>query len=129
MTLVGRSLLLSVGEACRFSSDSVEHAFATDGRFQNVQRNHHGGAVVEAEFIDGDDWTRVELSDGLDVLSFSGASDAALQAALIMRQCYNGPMRLFDTNYSFDVDFNTFLTVEELRAAMDRGQVDAGFWK
>jgi len=125
---MGTSLLLSVGKGRTFSLDTLEQVFASDGRFQNIRREDLIGSAIEADFVDVNDWTLVNVSDKLDVISFSGTTDASLSAALILQECHKGPMRLFDTNYSFDIDIKNFSTIDALRTAMISEQKDPGFW-
>ncbi len=114
-------LLLRIDER-PFDVAAVAHIFSTQSGFRDVRFEEPGGAAVEADYTEPEDWTIVSLSENPSRISLSGTSDAALRAALILQTHLKVPLRIFDTNYSFDLMLQNYATVDELRAAIESAQ-------
>jgi hypothetical protein len=105
-----------------FDADVIERIFQSENGFRDVRFNEPGGDVIEADFVEPEDWTIVGLSGNRNRISLSGTSDAALRAALILQRNLDTPLRIVDTDYSFDLILRDFQTTEELRAAIQNAQ-------
>ena len=117
-------LLIRIDEM-PFDDAAVSQIFSTQSGFQDVRSDNLVGAAVEARYTEPEDWTIVSLSEDRGAISLSGTSDAALCAALILQTDLKTPLRIFDTNYSFDLTLQNYSTVDELRAAIEsRRRVD-----
>lgn len=102
-----------------FDAKAIERVFQSEPGFSDVRYNEPGGAYIEAEYVLGDYRTIARLSDNCDTISLSGTSDAALQAALILQKNLHTPLRMVDTDYSFDLILSSLSSIEELQAAID----------
>ncbi len=116
-------LLIRVDEM-PFDVAAVSHIFSTQDGFRDVRFDKLVGAAVEAHYTEPDDWTIVSLSEDLEAISLSGTSDAALCAALILQTHLKVPLRIFDTNYSFDLTLQNYSTVDEMRVAIEAAQAN-----
>lgn len=105
-----------------FDVAAVSHIFSTHSGFRDVRFDNLVGAAVEADYAEPGDWTIIGLSEDLEAISLSGTSDAALRAALILQAALEIPLRIFDSNYSFDLTLRNYSTVDELRAAIESAQ-------
>jgi hypothetical protein len=116
-------LLIRIDEM-PFDVSAVAHIFSTQGGFRDVRFDKLVGAAVEADYTDLENRTIIGLSEDLEAISLSGTSDAALRAALILQVHLKVPLRIFDTNYSFDLMLQNYSTVDELRAAIESAQAN-----
>ncbi len=116
------SLLLIRVDEMPFDVAAVADILSTHSGFQDVRFDNLIGAVVEARYTEPEAWTIVSLKEDHETISLSGTSDAALRAALILQTSLKIPLRMFDTNYSFDVVIEGLSTVDELRNAIDRAE-------
>ena len=117
-----RNILLLRLDEMPFDAVVIRHTLSTETGFRDVRFHDPGGAAIEADYSEPEDWTIVSLSKGLSRISLSGTSDAALRAALILQRHLKVPLRIIDTDYSFDLVLSDFQTVEQLRAAMDKAE-------
>jgi hypothetical protein len=116
------SLLLLNSNGQLFDAEAVERIIRTEERFQNVRFHEPGGALIEAKFVEGDDWTFVRLSGDRTRISLSGTSDLVLAAALILQERLEWPLRIVDTDYSFDLMLRDFPGLEVLQSAIRKAQ-------
>jgi hypothetical protein len=116
-------LLLRIDEL-PFDVSAVAHIVSTQSGFRDVRFDEPGGAAVEADFTDSENRTIVSLGENPSRISLSGTSDAALRAALILQTHLKVPLRIFDTNYSFDLMLQDYSNVEDLRAAIEAAQAN-----
>jgi hypothetical protein len=114
-----QSLLLFSADKRRFTVEALQGIFKSVIGFGEIRYNTPVGTPIEADFLEGDDFTMVELSPEGDTISISGTTDAALSAALIVQRHLAVPLRIIDLDYSFDLSLHEFSNVEELRAAID----------
>jgi hypothetical protein len=114
-------LLLRIDEK-PFDAAAVAHVLSSQSGFQDVRFDKLIGAVVEARYTEPEDWTIVALSEDREAISLSGTSHAALRAALILQTHLEAPLRIVDTNYSFDLMLQNYSNVDELRAAIGFAQ-------
>ena len=105
-----------------FEVAAIERVFRSERGFYDIRLNEPGGAYIEAEFTLGDYKTIARLGDDRSTISLSGTSDAALQAALILQNNLGTPLRMIDTEYSFDLILRGIPDVETLRAAIQNAQ-------
>ena len=116
------NILLFNSDERPFEVEAIERIFHLENGFRDVRFNEPGGAVVEADYVESEDWTIVRLSGNRNRISLSGTSDVALRAALILQRHLQVPLRVVDTDYSFDLVLSDFTSLEELQAAIDRAQ-------
>ncbi len=115
-------LLVFRSDNLQFDREVIQALFETEDGFRGLRHREPGGAVIEAEFVQGEDSTIARLSSDLETISLSGASDAALRVVLLLGSRQDQPLRIIDTDYSFDLTLGDYANVEELRAAIDTAQ-------
>ena len=119
-----QSLLLINSDTQPFSVDAIQHIFQSVREFVEVRYDTPVGTPIEADYVEGQDFTMVDLSPDYKAISISGTTDAALRAALIMQRHLGVPLRIIDLDYSFDLLLRDFSNVDELRAAIDEAQAN-----
>lgn len=117
-----QKLLLYYPDNRQFAVEPIQRIFQSENGFQSVRFNEPGGAIIEADYIEGQDSTIVGLSGNRETISLSGTSDAPLRAALILQRHLRGPLRIIDLDYSFDLALGDFTGIEELRTAIRNAQ-------
>ena len=117
-----QSLLLFSADKRLFAVESLQGIFKSVTGFGEIRYTTPVGTPIEADYVEGDDFTMVELSPERDTISISGTTDAALKAALIVQRHLDVPVRIIDLDYSFDLSLEEFTNIEELRAAIDEEQ-------
>jgi len=105
-----------------FDVASINRIFQSENGFHDVRFNEPGGAVIEADYVEPDDSTIVGLSGNRNRISLSGTSDATFHAALILQRNLETPLRIIDTEYSFDLILRDYPDAETLRAAIANAQ-------
>jgi hypothetical protein len=105
-----QSIFLIRVDEQRFDPQRIEAVLRADAAFLEVRLNDPAGALVEAEFIDSDGTTDVALSESAKAIFFSGTSDTDLRAALRLQSHLKTPLRIFDTEYSFDLVLSDYAT-------------------
>src|SRR6266478_6657598 len=98
-----QKLLLFNADNRPFAVSLIEQIFRSESGFQEVRFNEPGGAAIEADYLDGPDYTIVRLSGNRETISLSGTTDAALRAALILQRHLSASLRIIDLDYSFDL--------------------------
>jgi hypothetical protein len=115
-------LLLMNPDDKRFDAKAIERIFESEHGFGDMRFNEPGGALIEADYIESEGRTIVELSGNRRSIALSGTSDVALRAVLILQRNLDSPLRMVDTDYSFDLILEGLSTVEELRDAIERAR-------
>ncbi len=105
-----------------FVPTEVEHVLRTEQGFRNVRLNTAAGASVEAEFADDADRTLVTLIESRQAISLTGTGKTALNAAILLQRSLRVPLRMVDTQYSFDLSLSDYATLDELHAAIATAQ-------
>jgi hypothetical protein len=113
------SLLLFDTTDRPISAGTLQRIFESVEGFKQVRRNTPAGTVIEADYLDGEDFTIVGLDSKRETISISGTSGAALTAAWMLQQHFSTPLRIVDTEYSFDLVVSDFASIEQLEAAID----------
>jgi hypothetical protein len=116
------SILLFRPDDRPFDIPAVQRVFQSEPDFHNVRFDTPGGTAVEADYIQHAFRTIVGLSGDHGTISLRGVSDASLRAALILQRHLDTPLRMVDTDYSFDLILEGVSTVEELRDAIERAR-------
>ena len=116
------SLLLLNTDDRRFEMADIERVFQSNSGFRDVRFNEPGGAVIEADYVEPEDWTIVGLNGSQKSISLSGTTDAAFRAALILQRSLGIPLRIIDSEYSFDLVFSNVANEEELQTAIDKAR-------
>ena len=106
------------------SVDTLDRIFRSVAGFSQVRYNTPIGTPIEADYAKDGDFTTVRLDSERETISISGTSDAALQAAWLLQTHLQTPLRLVDTDYSFDLVVNDFKSLEELHAAIDSARAN-----
>jgi hypothetical protein len=117
-----QSILLFSPDDRPFELAAIQRVFQSEPRFRDVRFNEPGGAVIEADYVEPEGRTIVGLSGSRTSISFSGISDATLRAVLILQRNLDTPLRMVDTNYSFDLILQDFPNVETLWNAIQNAQ-------
>ncbi len=117
-----QSLLLFNTDKRPFTVEAIQRIFKSVPGFGEIRYNTPVGTPIEANYVEDDDFTLVDLSVECDTISISGTTNAALRAALILQRHLDAPLRIIDLDYSFDLVLRNFSNVEELRAAIDEAQ-------
>ena len=102
--------------------DALDRIFHLVDGFQQVRRNTPTGTPIEANFVHGNESTTVRLDSRRETISITGTSDTALRAALILQAYLQDPLRIVDTEYSFDLVLADYSSIEELARAIDRAR-------
>jgi hypothetical protein len=116
------SLLLIAANEHDIPVDALERVFKSVGGFTNLRFDTPTGTPIEATYREGEDFTTVSLSTTRRAISVRGTSGAALGAAWIMKSQLDIPLRMVDTDYSFDLMLEGFDSLEELEAAIDKAR-------
>ena len=118
------SLLLFDLDGREIPVDALQRIFQSVTGFQRVRHNTPTGTPIEADYIDGQDFTTVGLDTKRETISIRGTSGAALSAAWILQRNLDVPLRMVDTDYSFDLILRDFSNIDELRAAIENAQAN-----
>ena len=116
------SLLLLDADEREIPVDELRRILQSATGFQRLRQNTPAGIPIEADFVEGTDFTTVGLSTTRKAISIRGTSGAALSAAWILRNHLDIPLRMVDTDYSFDLMLQDYATIDELEAAIDEAR-------
>ncbi len=116
------SLLLFATDSRAISVESLQRIFRSVSGFGEVRYNPIPSIPIEADFAEGDGSTIVDLSDDSTTISIQGTSGAALSAAFILQRHLDMPLRIIDTDYSFDLILQDYARLEDLQAAIRKAQ-------
>lgn len=116
------SLLLINSTGQQFSVEAVKRVFLSAEGFQRIRYETSVGSPIEADFVEGEDFTTVELDEKRRYISTRGTSGAALSAVWILKTRLDVPLRMFDTENSFDLLISQFSSREELERAIDEAR-------
>ncbi|MGD9720778.1 MAG: hypothetical protein AB7O59_13900 [Pirellulales bacterium] len=116
------SLLLISANDREITVDALRRAFEASAKFTDVRFDTPAGTPIEATYHDGEDFTTVRLSSTRTAISIRGTSGAALSAAWILKNQLNIPLRMVDTDYSFDLTLVDFKSLEDVQLAIDRAR-------
>ena len=114
-------MLINVNER-PISVDALRVIFRQVPGFCDIREHTPCGTPIEADFIDGEDFTTVDLNTNGEAISIRGTSGAALRAAWLIKENWNGSLRLFDTEYSFDLLMSKFSSLHDLELAIDEAR-------
>jgi hypothetical protein len=104
-----------------FHVRDLEQITQAEPGFHSVRFDEPGGSAFEAKYSQPGDYTTIRLSHDRKVISISGATDAPLQVVMLLQNGLDGPLRMVDTDYSFDFILKNFHNIDELRTAMLNG--------
>ena len=99
--------------------NELARIFQSVAGFQEVRYDTPIATPIEARYIEGEDFTTIDLNDERKTISIRGTSGAALSAAWIIHSNLDLSLRMVDTDYSFDLILSRFSTIEELEVAID----------
>ena len=105
-----------------FDPSAVERALRSCDSFTHLRNSEPGGALIECQYIEPDDWTFVRLSCDAAGITIDHTSGAALKAAILVQKHLGVPIRMIDDDNSFDLIFSGIQSVEELEAAIENAQ-------
>ena len=122
---MGNTLLLRADEK-EFNPKTIEHVFRTEAGFGNVRFHEPGGAAIECRYTDPEsgDSILVRLSGRLTAISLADTSDIALRAAVLLQARLQIPLRMVDTDYTYDLNLSDHATLDELNAAIDEARAE-----
>jgi len=101
---------------------ALQRIFQSVAGFQDVRYDTPLATPIEARYIEGEDFTTVDLNEKRKTISIRGTSGAALSAAWILHSHLELSLRMVDTDYSFDLILSRFSNIEELEAAIDEAR-------
>lgn len=107
-----------------FEFGSTRRIFESTPGFRGVRFDEPGGAALEATYAHGDESVIVQLSRTLKSITFSRESTVALNAALLLQTQSEKPLRITDSDYSFDLGLSDFQTMQQLEAAIDNARAE-----
>jgi hypothetical protein len=113
------SLLLFDENGREIPVSELARVFQSVTGFEDVRYDTPGATPIEADYIEGEDFTIVDLDEKKETISIRGTSGAALSAAWILHSNLKLSLRMVDTDYSFDLILSRFSSIEELEAAID----------
>jgi hypothetical protein len=116
------SLILFSPDSRPFDPQVVEVAFRSCSEFKNTRTRTPVGTLIECKYEEPGDWTTIRLSKNAETISLTGASSAALRAAILIQRSLGMPLRMVNNVNSFDLTFSNMSTVEELEAAMENAR-------
>ena len=116
-------LLFDVNER-EIPVDALQRVFQSVTGFQRMRHNTPIGTPIEADYIDGQDFTTVCLDAKRETISIRGTSGAAPSTAWILQSHLDIPLRMVDTDYSFDLVLSSFSNIEELQTAIDQARAE-----
>ncbi len=99
-------LVLFAGEDKKFDEEMVFQILANIPGVYDLKREPNVDAVIEGRCDFEDDSTIVRLSEDLETITISGTGKASLQLALEIQKALGTPLRVFDSDYSFDLMLN-----------------------
>ncbi len=114
-------LLFDVNER-KMSTEALLQVFQSVAGFQRIRFDTPIGTPIGADFVDGDDFTTVDLDSARETISIRGTSGAALKAAWLIQSNLDVPLRMVDTDYSFDLVLQDFHSCAELSNAIDESR-------
>ena len=113
-----QSLLIFHPDQSPFQVSDLQQITDAEPGFHSIRFKSPGGSTYEAEYSQFGDYTTLRLNEERTVISISGATDAPLQVVILLQNRLNGPLRMVDTDYSFDFILKGFHNIDELRSAM-----------
>lgn len=107
-----------------FELAAIEAVFRNVEGFSGVRLDEPGGALIEAKYADREQGEQVlvRLSKGSDAISITDDSKTSFQVALIMQHHIDAPLRIVDTDYTFDLNLSDYSTFDELSVAIDEAR-------
>jgi|GEM_PF-2572902 len=105
-----------------FDKSQIETLLCTERRFYDVRTDLPVGGLLEAEFGRRNHWTRIVLSTDATAITLAWISTTALYVALLVRNWLGRDLRVFDTQYSFDLLLEENTTLADFDAAIDAAQ-------
>ena len=113
-----KTLLLFIGKNEQFAPHQIASILQEIQGTNNLKEGNFVGSILECEFVDENDFTLIRLSDDLDTITISGMGNASLKISLEIQRRYPKPIRLIDSDYSFDLVLEKIISVSELRQKM-----------
>jgi hypothetical protein len=107
-----------------FASEPVRRIIESDKDFEDVRLHSSEDSAIEAVYVNGDEHSIVRLSGGLTSITLSGESAAAQRAALLLQKHLPEPLRITDSDYSFDLNLSKYRSAEELQLAIDKARAE-----
>jgi len=111
-------------EGSRFDRHKVREAMLQSSGFRGLEERDGTGWVLQGHLDFGDDSAIVRLVDGEESISISGTGPASLKAAVEIQAGMPIPLRLLDSDYSFDLPISGILKIDELQVAIDRARAE-----
>jgi hypothetical protein len=113
------NLLLFKVDEQTISVDALRRIFQSVNGFHNMRVDTPIGTPIKADYDDGRSSTVIHLNNKRDAISIRGTADTAVQAAFVLQSNFDTPLRMVDTDYSFDLMLSDFKSIEDLRAAIN----------
>lgn len=116
------SLMLFDSTGRKISVDALRRALSSIPQCKQIRESASSGTPLQADYAEGDDFTTIYLISSHEAISIRGTSGAALSAAWAIHAKLGIPLRMVDTDYSFDLLLDQFSTLEQLSAAIDQAR-------
>jgi hypothetical protein len=117
-----QSLLIFNPDFRPFEPTVVERAFRSCPEFTALRFEEPGGALLECNYIEPQDWTIIRLNRDATTISLNQTWGAALRAVLLLQKALGVPLRMVNDDFSFDLIFSDIATVEALESAMENAR-------
>jgi hypothetical protein len=110
-----KTLLLFLSKNEQFDPQEIALILQEIPGTNNLKEGKFVGSILECEFSDENDFTLIRLSDDLETITISGMGNASLKISLEIQKRYPKPIRLIDSDYTFDLRLEKIISVSELR--------------
>jgi hypothetical protein len=77
------------------------------------------GSAFQCSYSFKEDFTLVRLDDTLSTITLEGTGDSSLAIVVYLQESIATPLRMFVTNYNYDISVKLHCSISELRKAMD----------
>lgn len=85
---------------------------------ENIRKENVFRASAEADYFYEDDRTIIRLDEDQHLIAITGVGKASVHAAYDIQRRYNQPLRLFDMDYTFDIELAGVTSVQEVVTRM-----------
>ncbi len=113
-----KTLLLFLSKNEQFYTPEIALILQEIPGTNNLKEGNFVGSILECEFSDENDFTLIRLSDDLETITISGMGNASLKISLEIQKRYPKPIRLIDSDYTFDLVLEKIGSMSELRQKM-----------
>ncbi|WP_449416309.1 hypothetical protein [Phormidium nigroviride] len=113
-----KTLMLFISKNEQFDPQQIALMLQEIPGTNNLKEGNFVGSILECEFSDENNFSLIRLSDDLETITISGMGgmgNASLKISLEIQKRYPKPLRLIDSDYTFDLVLEKILSLSELR--------------